>query len=91
MQMTSYGFRFINFACDLNQVLPRMLKIHVFIPFDNHSTAYIPSIKQWSYLQEHATSLLTHKKLETHGCVLSTVVADVLVLKHQAIITHNAD
>ena len=34
---------------------------------------------------------LTHKQLETHGCVLSTVAADGLVLKHQAISIHSAD
>ena len=34
---------------------------------------------------------LTHKQLETHGCVLSTVATDVLVLKHQAITIHTAD
>ena len=35
--------------------------------------------------------LLTHKQLETHGCVLSTVATDNLVLKHQAISTHSAN
>ena len=34
---------------------------------------------------------LTHKQLETHGCVLSTVATDVLVLKYQAISIHSAD
>ena len=29
--------------------------------------------------------------LEMHGCVCSTVAADVLVLKHQAISIHSAD
>ena len=29
--------------------------------------------------------ILTHKQLETHGCVLSTVATDALGLKHQAI------
>ena len=36
-------------------------------------------------------SLLTHKHLETHGSVLSTVATDALVLKHQAISIHIAD
>ena len=36
-------------------------------------------------------SLLTLKHRETHGCVVSTVAADALVLKHQAISIHNAD
>ena len=31
------------------------------------------------------------KHRETHGCVVSTVATDALVLKHQAINIHNAD
>ena len=34
---------------------------------------------------------LTHKHQETHGCVVSTVATDALVLKNQAISIHNAD
>ena len=34
---------------------------------------------------------LTLKRRETHGCVVSTVAIDALVLKHQAIIIQNAD
>ena len=34
---------------------------------------------------------LTLKYRETHGCVVSTVATDGLVLKHQAISIHNAD
>ena len=34
---------------------------------------------------------LTHKQLETHGCVLSAVASDGLVLKHQGISFHSAD
>ena len=34
---------------------------------------------------------LTHKQLETHGCVLSTVATDGLVLKHRAISIHRSD
>ena len=34
---------------------------------------------------------LTHKQLEIHGCVLSTVATDALVLKYQAISVHSAD
>ena len=33
---------------------------------------------------------LTHKQLEIHGFVLSTVATDVLVLKHQAISIHSS-
>ena len=34
---------------------------------------------------------LTYKYLETHWCVLSTVVTDVLVLRYQVISNHSAD
>ena len=34
---------------------------------------------------------LTLKHWETHGYIVSTVATDALVLKHQAIIIHNAD
>ena len=37
------------------------------------------------------SSMLTHKQLETHGCVLSTLAADAFVLKHQAIRIQKAD
>ena len=36
-------------------------------------------------------NFVNHKQLETHGCVLSTVATDALVLKHQAISTHSAN
>ena len=32
----------------------------------------------------------THKELEMHGCVVSIIAADALVLKHQAISNHSA-
>ena len=35
--------------------------------------------------------ILTHKQLETHGCILRAVATDALVLKHQAISIHGAD
>ena len=38
----------------------------------------------------HFFTLLTHK-LEIHGCILSIVATDALVLKHQAISIHSAD
>ena len=34
---------------------------------------------------------LTPKQLEIHGCVISIVATDALVLKHQAISNHSAD
>ena len=35
--------------------------------------------------------ILTLKHQKTHGCVVSTVATDALVLKHQDISIHNAD
>ena len=37
------------------------------------------------------TLFLTIKHRETHGCVISTLATEALVLKHQAISIHNAD
>ena len=34
---------------------------------------------------------LTPKHRKTHGCVVSIVATDALVLKHQAINIHNTD
>ena len=52
----------------------------------------------WNFLKSLSRStskiyhLLTFKHWETHGCVVSTVATDALVIKHQAdISTHNAD
>ena len=42
-------------------------------------------------LHDHDFSLLTHKSLETHGCVISTMATVALMLKHQAISIHSAD
>ena len=35
--------------------------------------------------------ILNLKHQEMHGCIVSTVATDALVLNHQAISTHNAD
>ena len=47
----------------------------------------ISSAKIWSAnpIEWDTDSTLTLKHLETHGCVVSTVATDALVLKHQAI------
>ena len=37
------------------------------------------------------TRWLTLKHQDTHGCIVSTVATDALVLKHQAISIHIAD
>ena len=39
----------------------------------------------------HSKAKLTHKQLEMHGYIFSTVATDVLVLKHQAISIHSAE
>ena len=38
-----------------------------------------------------ARAYLAHKRLETQGCVISGVATAALVLRHQAISSHNAD
>ena len=45
----------------------------------------------WCIYSSLRPSELTLKHRETHGCVVSTVATDALVLKHQAISIHNAD
>ena len=35
-------------------------------------------------------NVLTHTQLEMHVCVLTTVITDALVLKHQGISIHSA-
>ena len=34
---------------------------------------------------------LTYKQLEMHGCIISTVATDVLMLKHQTISIHSVE
>ena len=41
--------------------------------------------------QRNPANQLTHKQLEVHGYILSTVTTDALVLKHQGIRTCSAD
>ena len=50
-------------------------------------------VLSWTpWLKIYICSTLTNKQLEMHhGCVLSTVATDGLVLKHQAINIHTAD
>ena len=47
-------------------------------------------MNEW-YNDSNGHTELTPKHRETHGCVVSTVATDALVLKHQAISIHNAD
>ena len=48
-----------------------------------------PNVTQ--QLPNMLVNYLTPKHRETHGCVVSTVATDALVLMHQAISIHNAD
>ena len=43
------------------------------------------------YLSREPIAIKILKHRETHGCVVSTMATDALVLKHQAISIHNAD
>ena len=47
-------------------------------------------VKHYKLSQTHGASL-SHQQLETHGCIISTVATDALVLKHQGIHFHGAD
>ena len=55
---------------------------------DNQSSKVFESTWNQSVLTGNG---LTLKHWETHGCIVSTVATDALVLKHQAISIHNAD
>ena len=45
----------------------------------------------WTHILTKFLWSLTHKRLQIHGCLLSTEATDALVLKHQAISTYRAD
>ena len=60
-----------------------VIQIHIF----GQMMSFIMANKIW----RNSISMLTHKQLETHGCILSTVATDALVLKHQAISIHSVD
>ena len=45
----------------------------------------------WYWSLCSGLNLLTHKQLEAHRSILSTVATDGLVLKQQAISIHSAD
>ena len=42
-------------------------------------------------IQMQTNQCVTHKQLETHGCIFSTVATDAMVLKHQGISIHSTD
>ena len=55
---------------------------------ENANTFIFPEIDS---VRQGLLHVLTLKHRETHGCVVSTVATDALVLKHQVISIHNAD
>ena len=48
-------------------------------------------VREWIGGENKSGRTLTLKHQETHGCVVSTVATDALVLKHQVISILNAD
>ena len=62
-------------------------------PFDDVSICYRLNAHPTVMLGwwDSCLTTLTLKLRETHGCIVSTVATDALVLKHQAISIHNAD
>ena len=59
-----------------------IVKIFIHITSPKFYSKYIMWVQFWiRHIQMH----LTLKHRETHGCVVSTVATDALVLKHQAI------
>ena len=64
--------------------------------YPSHYTSLVGVMAWWHLSVAHFLSQfwprsLTLKHRETHGCVVSTVAIDALVLKHQAISIHNAN
>ena len=47
------------------------------------------SAKRWLF--SAGLDVLTHRQLETQGCILINVATDALVLKYQAISIHSVD
>ena len=58
-------------------------------PFDNETNVSANDNHVIYVAVDMTLSTLKHR--ETHGCVVSTVATDALVLKHQGISIHNAD
>ena len=61
--------------------------IYVYDQLDNIKLAYFVKKCNWIIHcpNRNRNNCLTLKHRETHGCVVSTVATDALVLKHQAI------
>ena len=62
------------------------------MPCSVHHFRTIGELGNTLWIKETSTDLsLNLKHMETHGCVVSTVATDALVLQHQAISIHNDD
>ena len=71
-------------------------KIHLYAEWTNQARIILfeeseknVSMVFWETFSCDDTLTLKHR--EMHGCIVSTVATDALVLKHQAISIHNAD
>ena len=57
-----------------------------YLPWFNEKNVWFQDMVQWT-----SRGRLTLKHWETHGCLVSTVSTDALMLKHQVISILNAD
>ena len=73
-------------------ILKQVPEDNIYIPGDDIkiSSMWDASFLTWN-MTDSLLLLSTHKQLEMHMCVISTVATDALVLKHQAISIHSAD
>ena len=84
MQLNMSSAKWRPFCLGLNVLIKRL--------FHLYSMKYYPFwSREWNILEYSGSTRLTPKHRETHGCVVSTVATDALVLKHQAISIHNVD
>ena len=79
-------------ACEQG-VFDNLKHLRAVLYWNRRGTSWIALVpiyinKSWFAQLNH---VLTLKHRDTHGCVVSTVTTDALVLKHQAISIHNAD
>ena len=94
----SYEVFFVNIFDNIDCVITTQHCASIFFQGarSSHNQAYWQGMQyigigpgEYILLTHHV--VVTHKQLEQHGCVLSTMATDALVLKHQAISTHSAD
>ena len=77
----------------MSLALQQFVKQYMLLPLRKSSSSWvIREHYSWEIASSHSINLpLTYRQLETHAYILSTVVTDVLVLKHQAISIHSAE